>query len=305
MKFPGWKVIIEKMSVFQKKAREHIEDFKQKNPIASSIIESLFELLPPPFNAIAAKIYNDAEGTAEDKIDSVIEYLNEIQARGEEHYNQITSKLDSTLAGLVDIRTITAKESTLLDVKEILISNSDRANEIMTDLTTKLGNMDYKLDTVMYKVDTLLEITRTTNGFSEIVEKRNNRIQQGASFQPPKIVLPSYEGNIITLKRGEDVILTIKYENLMQWSDADRLALNTYHRNLLDYQRILLNIESKLPQAALNPVTEEILRVQREDYIGKMCKELIRVNNLLKPIEVNLNDYYRDISEICKHVSEL
>jgi hypothetical protein len=301
MEFPSWQVFKEKLSLFQQKAQAGIQEFKKKNPIAASIIESAFDFLPPPFNSIAEKIFNSTEGTAEDKIGSVIKYLNDLESKGEQHYIDITSRLDKVLAAVVDIRTITAKESTLQSIKEIMLANNSQANIMTTDLKIELEGMDKTLENVNSKLDILLRVTRLTNTFSQITENRLRPDQQEieVSPTPPKIVMPDTQGNIINLKQGDRSVLSIKYDTLVKLSEPDELALNTYHKNMLNYQKILLTIEGELP-TVIDARQKAIYMNDIAELTEKMCKEFNKVNKILKLVGLDLTNSYTNIVEICR-----
>jgi uncharacterized membrane-anchored protein YhcB (DUF1043 family) len=82
--------------------------------------------LPSPFDAIAEAIYKGSEGSPEQKIDKVKEYFEDIQKQGKDHYKEIASQLDNITQDILNVKIETAKESTLLIVKDILISSKKR-----------------------------------------------------------------------------------------------------------------------------------------------------------------------------------
>jgi|SRR5215217_613488 len=231
MKFPLWSEVKEKISSFQKE----IEDFRKKNPVISSTIETTISFLPPPLNTIAEKIYSSTEGTPEDKIEAVIIYLDKIQSQGEQHYRDITSKLNEVLGGIDDIKALGAKESTLQTIQDILITNNERATEMLGDLAQQLDKMDIKLETIDSKLDVIVQVMRTTGTLNQIVQDEN---QPGAIPQSPHsqvTVVAERQENVINLKIGNNIIETIEKNNLANLSEADRRALSEYEDIMLTY----------------------------------------------------------------------
>jgi hypothetical protein len=57
-----------------------------------------------------------------EKLEEVKNFLNDLQSQGEEHYNNVISKLDSISSEIPDIKTVTTRsESRLMDLKVFLI----------------------------------------------------------------------------------------------------------------------------------------------------------------------------------------
>jgi hypothetical protein len=124
---------VEKASRFEvevnKKIKRGMKSLSNKHPLITDALEASLHLLPPPFNVMAESIYNNFQGSEEEKLEEVKKYLREIQTQGEAHFKEISSKLSGINFNLIDLKNSAAKESTLLQIKEIIISNSIAGDE--------------------------------------------------------------------------------------------------------------------------------------------------------------------------------
>src|SRR5690348_17121870 len=109
MHFPPWREFTEKLEIFEKNLTEKINAFKDDHPLLDNAIKGLIQILPPPMNSIADKIYNNFDGSEKEKSKVVLSYLRHLETLGEKHYNQISTKMNQLLVEITDMRTVTAK----------------------------------------------------------------------------------------------------------------------------------------------------------------------------------------------------
>jgi hypothetical protein len=148
MRFPSWYEFTEKLGIFEKNLAEKIKEFKDGHPILDSTIKGLITILPPPINAISDKIYNNFDGSLEEKSRVVLSYLKHLEALGEKHYDQISTKVDKILNEISDVKKIIAKESTLQIIQEILISTGTETSEKLDRLRDDLRQIEGKIDQI-------------------------------------------------------------------------------------------------------------------------------------------------------------
>jgi hypothetical protein len=130
LKFPSWKEFIEKESRFEQEVNNAISarlsDFPSKHPLIASAFHTSLHLLPSPFDSIVESVYNKSEGSDQQKLNEVREFLNKILTQGEDHYNRTASQIANNIA---DLKDIVAKETTLLEIKDIIVSKDDNINQ--------------------------------------------------------------------------------------------------------------------------------------------------------------------------------
>lgn len=150
MKFPSKTDFTEGFRKFEKTLWDKKEDLSKgieelgdDHPLYDQIIKTAIPFLPPPFNGIAQALYDNFRGPKKDKVDQLVSDLAKIANQTDEQYTRMTSKLDYLLAEVSDIRTVVAKEETLLVIKEILTSNAILTNEKMEKLREEIILMRY------------------------------------------------------------------------------------------------------------------------------------------------------------------
>lgn len=148
MRLPSWHEFTEKLGVFEKNLTEKIKEFKDGHPILDSAIKGLIPILPSPIDAIADKIYNNFDGSVEEKSKVVLSYLKHLETLGEKHYNQIATKVDKLLYEIGDMKKVTAKESTLQMIQEILISTGTETGKKLDLLRDDLKQIEGKIDQI-------------------------------------------------------------------------------------------------------------------------------------------------------------
>lgn len=146
MQFPSWREFTKNLSELEKKVNEKITEFKDNHPLLDKAIQKIIPMLPPPFDKIAEQIYSSFEGTVQEKSDAVLNYFKYLQSQGENHYNKIASQLNSILINLDDIKLNKAKESTLQQIQEILISNGNTTIQKLDLLRNQIVLITGKLD---------------------------------------------------------------------------------------------------------------------------------------------------------------
>lgn len=92
-------------SVYNEKVKiiEVIQGLKEDHPVLDEIINNSLGFLPPPFNGIAKAIYDSFNGSKREKIDEVLNFINEISKQNKEYYEYLTSRLTEVTAELSDI----------------------------------------------------------------------------------------------------------------------------------------------------------------------------------------------------------
>ncbi|MFZ0512794.1 MAG: hypothetical protein WAM14_14395 [Candidatus Nitrosopolaris sp.] len=149
MEFPSWREFIEKKRIFDQEVdnqrSKRVKGLSDKRQIAIAFKTSL-HVLPPPFDAMAESIYESVEGYDKEKLSEVKKFLHAIKTRGEDHYNELAPKLGKITHDIIDLKNDTARQSTLLYVRDIIISSSDtidqklhkiaRAQEELSELKT-------------------------------------------------------------------------------------------------------------------------------------------------------------------------
>lgn len=127
------------VSEFERASSARLAEFKNDHRSLDSVISDIvIPALPSPFDGIADKIYSSEKGDPEQKVKAVLDYMHYLGDQGEEHYEKIVSRLDSVLTEVSEVKIITAKESTLQSVKEILVSREDTVNQKLDELRTQL-----------------------------------------------------------------------------------------------------------------------------------------------------------------------
>jgi hypothetical protein len=85
MIFPSWTIFMELITEFKKEINNKIQLTKSYSHALNESISSTFSILPPPFNAVAEKIYKDENETAEKRLIVVLEYFEDVLRLGQEH----------------------------------------------------------------------------------------------------------------------------------------------------------------------------------------------------------------------------
>ena len=139
---------IEKFSGFEKKVYKEINNFKDNHPVLNNAISAAFILLPPPFSAVAQNMYNNFEGNPNEKIDAVKGYLKNIELQGESHFNQIMLKVENIQPELDKISEQGAKEKTLKQLEQAMLSYGDDIEKNFSSLSKEIKELGKKMDSL-------------------------------------------------------------------------------------------------------------------------------------------------------------
>lgn len=148
LKFPTWSEFKEKSSEFQTEAVKKINEFKEKNPLADSVIQSLVNnIMPTPINRIILDIYNGSDGKdPEEKFADVKSYLKTIDYRGERRYEKIRDEIDEIMGNTECLKEI-GKEQ-INGIKNILVYQGKNQQELrgkLESLFTMICRIEAKL----------------------------------------------------------------------------------------------------------------------------------------------------------------
>jgi hypothetical protein len=110
LRLPTWEEFLEKERMWQKyihqQMKEKISGTLKEHPLLGMAFEASLIFLPPPLGTIAQNIYNNAKGSENDRVNAVLKYFDELKEEGQEHYEIIANKIDSTLVGIQDLKDI-------------------------------------------------------------------------------------------------------------------------------------------------------------------------------------------------------
>jgi hypothetical protein len=153
----------------EEKARlgEKIQAIKDGHPVLDEAMRKSVPLLPPPFNMIAQVIYDTFDDTKKDlAIQEVLGFLNHIKKDGEDHFNQISSKLENLESSLSSLEDVTAREDTLLKIKDILDSKessvSYRLNNILYEIRKQMISLIWNMRESLLKTILSLKMANTS-----------------------------------------------------------------------------------------------------------------------------------------------
>jgi len=164
MRLPSWNEFVTQLSVFEKKVINTLDEFKEDHPLLDKAIkQGVIPILPPPFNAIADSIYSISQGSPEDKSKEVVQYFSYLKNRGQRQYEQIASRLDSILYEVEDLKQITAKESTVEQIQEILISHGKSTEKKIENLKTELTKISSGIGDVQKRTQSIEKEVTTIN----------------------------------------------------------------------------------------------------------------------------------------------
>lgn len=135
MRLPSWEEFLEKEKIWEnqihQRLKEKVSGTVKDHPFLDMAFSASLALLPPPFGTIAQSVYDNAKGSGNDPLNAVLKYFNELEEKGQEHYEIVANKLDSALIGIQDLKDIGNKIS---EIQEILIE--------------EVRNVDAKIDDI-------------------------------------------------------------------------------------------------------------------------------------------------------------
>lgn len=156
MILPTWSEFTAKLSQVEQDINQKVQKFKNDHPILNKAIKMSISFFPPPFDSIANKIYDSFDGSEEEKSAAVLNYFKYLQSQGEKHYNTVTSQLNGILNEIQDVKTITAKQSSVDKIQEILTSTGNATNQKLNELVNDVKGMVIKVDLILTSVNQIL-----------------------------------------------------------------------------------------------------------------------------------------------------
>lgn len=130
---------------FDNQLGKRVEGLLDKHQIVTIAFKTSLHVLPQPFDAIADSIYESVEGHDREKLSEVKEFLHTVKKRGEHHYSELAPKLSKITYEIIDLKNDTARQNTLLYVRDIMMSRDAideklykirRAQEELSELKT-------------------------------------------------------------------------------------------------------------------------------------------------------------------------
>ncbi len=282
MKFPAWPDFTKKVSELEENIRAKLQSFKENHPVLEGSLKESFSFLPSPFNTIAEKIYNTASGSEQEKSDAVVKYFQDIIDQGEDHYSKITLQLETILSNIEDIKAITAKESTLSNVQQILISSGQETHQNLITLKNDIASMTVKVDTI---VDSTAKIIRRSDKILSMLEGKeyDAHIDQ--------------TGNTIHFKIKDKVVETINSADLSRLDYGSQQLIKAFEQSMQINFNIFVEV---YPQLALaDPMTKARLKVELRPVINQMCSDLENIFRYLNSLGKQLHDHYANIRYAC------
>jgi len=135
MEFPSFTKFVNGFSDFQKKSSQLINDFRKGHPIMAEFIDSALPLLPYPFDKIGISIMNSSNGSDEEKILAILDYMKQAENRGEEHFRYLKNEL-------ANIDETMAKEKTLSLVQQCVLQSKQDIQNITKNIKELSSEVD-------------------------------------------------------------------------------------------------------------------------------------------------------------------
>lgn len=145
-------MLIEKERIFEEEVDNQLgkttKGLSDKHSIAAIAFKTSVHVLPSPFDAIVESIYESVDDYDKEKLSEVKKFLHTIKKQGEDHYNELAPKLGRITYDIISLKNDTARQSTLLYIRDIIINKSD--------------TIDQKLHKITKVQDELMHIQRRT-----------------------------------------------------------------------------------------------------------------------------------------------
>jgi hypothetical protein len=137
LEYPSWKELIEKERIFEEEVDNQLRKTTKadKHQIAAIAFKTSVHVLPPPFDAMAESIYESVDDYDKEKLSEVKKFLHTIKRQGEDHYNELAPKLGRITYDIINLKNDTARQSTLLYIRDIIISKSDTIDQKLHKIT--------------------------------------------------------------------------------------------------------------------------------------------------------------------------
>jgi hypothetical protein len=292
MRFASWNELIIKISEVKQAIEDKVEIFKEYPTVLAKSISASIHFLPWPFDDIAEAIHDGTQGSEEDKFREVVNYFENLQARGEEHYNKVTLRLENILSQIYDIEPAT--RSIVRKIQEVLISTAENTDQKLNELENEVNIREIKADETLTAVGTNLRILdKVTDQIGEIVTN-----QRRPPMWKPYGVSAEQKGNIINLKSGNEVLETITADKLAILSPEDRQLITSYEAAMKSYFDTWTMVYPKLAIES-NPITKAQLNQQLKGIAKEMCDNLNKLMDFMMEKGIDLRAHYQHISDIC------
>lgn len=173
MRLPSWSEFKEKLDAFEKEAGEKVGKLKKDYPMLDRAIQAAITVgVPPPFNFVARNIYNSFNGTPKEKSDEVLNYFNYLKNKGEKHYEEVATKLDSVLINVQDLKQFSAKEETVENIKDILISSSNQIDQKLVELQLNISEMNTNVTEIKEDQKVLLKGQESMQSDIDVIKQQ-------------------------------------------------------------------------------------------------------------------------------------
>src|SRR3989442_7348419 len=139
LEYPSKKELIEKERIFDQEVDNQpsktTKGLSDKHQIAAIAFKTSVHVLPPPFDTMAESIYESVDDYDKEKLSEVKKFLHTIKRQGEDHYNELAPKLGRITYDIINLKNDTARQSTLLYIRDIIISKSDTIDQQLHKIT--------------------------------------------------------------------------------------------------------------------------------------------------------------------------
>ena len=240
MMLPTWAELNEKISVFEKKVddaiNQKVQGIQSQHPILHRIIKTTINnVVPFPFNEIARSIYDNssAGGSSEqESIKNIEKYFTDLRNNGEDNYNNISSQLNNITSEIFNSRIICAKESTVQLLRDTLVSKQDSMLNEIVNLKNQLKKTQIEIGDVS---GDLIGVGVTGDG-NTIFKATNVFINEMKQNYGLRFIQPNY----FEMNRQTD-------ENFKRWLSGSEFKLPSIYRGL-EYRRdrVVNEISKKL-----------------------------------------------------------
>ena len=237
---PTWTELNEKISEFEKKAdqaiNQKIQSIQLQHPLLHRTIKATINsVLPFPFKEIASTIYDNSSSAGSSEHEAILkikQYFEVLQSNGEENYNKLSDQLNSINNEIFNLRTVTAKESTLLLLKDTLVGKQDTILNEIEILKSQLNQTHVEIGNVSGDV---IGVGVTGDG-NTIFKATNVYINEVKQHSGLWLIEPNYfEEN----KRTD--------ENFEQWQEGSEFKLpSIYYGHEYRRNRVLNEIGKRL-----------------------------------------------------------
>jgi hypothetical protein len=303
MEFPSWDAFSRKdglVDKFIKLSKQKAESFKHHEELLITAMQVSFKIFPEPLYSIAVSIYEDSPESPLQKNDQVVKYFSGIVEKGRESYERKANVINKVLRKFQYPSFNIAVE----EQRQIVNLIHDLMRAEVSEIDQRIVNLQRDIDiaNTIPLLSNALSITGDAFGLAEKSLQSNKLDNNEVPAITEKTLLVESQGRVINMKAGNSIINSIDREILPQLTDTDQRSLIRYEKAMENYHRIIMNIETSETTAAHDPAKEEILKIQKEEYIKKMCNELKNIHSILRKFGMDINalNQHTSIINICK-----